>query len=138
MQKFTQKTVLMIENNPDHIELALDAFDESGLPFSIKVLRTENEALDYLFRKNAYRDPDESPRPRAIMIDVKTSGWQGFHILEKIQADIALHHIPVIMLSACENLHDVQLSTDLGAEDFMLKPLEPVYIEKQFKRLGLI
>ena len=138
MQDFTQRTVLMVENNPDHIELALDAFSESGLPFSIKVLRTGNEALDYLFRKNVFRDPDESPRPQAILIDVKVSGWQGFNLLERIQADDNLQHIPVIMLSSSENQHDAQLSTKLGAEDLMLKPLKPVYIESRFKKLGLI
>lgn len=138
MQKLRQKTVLMVENNPDHIELTLDAFSESGLPFSIKVLHTGNEALDYLFRKNEFTDPDESPRPQAILIDVRVSGWQGFDLLEQIHADGNLKQIPVIMLSSSENLHDTQLCIKLGAEDLMLKPLKPVYIENMFKKLGLI
>lgn len=138
MQTFAQKTVLMVENNPDHIELALDAFSESGLPFFIKVLQSGDDALDYLLRKNSFKDPDEAPRPQAIMIDVKVSGWQGFDLFKRIQADDNLKRIPVIMLSSCEHLHDAQLSTKLGTGDIMLKPLKPVFIEDRFKQMGLI
>jgi len=137
MHNNNHNIVLMVENNLDHIELALDAFSETGLPFSIKVLQSENEALEYLIRTHTCRNPEKTPIPQAIMIDVQVSGWQGFHLLEKIHADNTLPHIPVIMLSSSVNPNDANISSKLGAEDIMLKPLHPIHIEKQFKKLGL-
>ena len=138
MDNSNQKIVLMVENNLDHIELAMDAFLESGLSFSLKVLRTGNEALDYLFPKNGCVNSNKAPKPQAIMIDVQTAGWQGFDLLEEILAHNNFERVPIVMLSSSVNPYDKQLSKELGADDFMLKPLNPVHIEHQFKKLGLI
>ncbi|MBN2444220.1 MAG: response regulator [Spirochaetales bacterium] len=138
MIKNKEKVVLMVENNLDHIELALDAFSQSNLKLSVKVLRTGNEAVDYLQRRDGIDDSGDNVRPDAIFFDVKTMGWQGFTWLERIQANNGEERIPIVMLSSSENSYDKQLSSKLGAADLMFKPLNPRRIKTQLRKLGLI
>jgi DNA-binding response OmpR family regulator len=140
MKTQTQKIVLMVENNMDHIELAHDAFFESGMEFSLKVLQSGNEILDYLSEEERTGEPEKKvfSKPYVILFDIKSLGWQKKAWLHQLQAQNKDPHIPLVLLSSWENPHDKQLTRDVGADDFMVKPLEPVHLEAQFKKLGLI
>jgi DNA-binding response OmpR family regulator len=138
MKTQTEKVVLMVENNMDHIELAYDAFCESGMEFSLKVLQSGNDILDYLSEEAREPEAKICSKPYIILFDIKSLGWQKKAWLHQLQAQNKDPHIPLVLLSSWENPHDKQLSLDVGADDFMIKPLEPVHLEAQFRKLGLI
>jgi CheY-like chemotaxis protein len=131
MMKKNLKTILLIEDNEDHIEHTLDALEEGGLVRKVQVVRDGQEALDYLYRKGRYSDPKESPRPGLILLDVKLPKVGGFEVLQRIKSDPDLKVIPVIVLTTTGNQEDIRRGATLGANDYIVKPVEfDTFVEK--------
>lgn len=130
------ETILLVEDNEDHIEHTLDALQEGGLVNRIEVVRDGQEGLDYLFRRGKFSDPNKSPRPGLVLLDVKLPKIGGFEVLETIKADKDLRRIPVIILTTTGNREDIDKGAGLGANDYIIKPVEFETFVQKVKGLG--
>ena len=129
-------TVLLIEDNEDHIEHTLDALQEVGLVKDIKVVSDGEEAVQYLYRKGKYSNPTQSPRPDLILLDVKLPKISGFEILKRIKSDPDLRIIPVILLTTTGKKEDIDKGARLGTNDYIIKPVEYEIFIQKVKGLG--
>ena len=130
------ETILLVEDNEDHIEHTQDALQEGGLVNNIKIVKDGQSALDYMFRKGDYANPDLSPRPGLILLDVKLPKVGGFEVLEAIKTNPDLKVIPVIMLTTTGNEEDISRGARLGANDYIVKPVEFETFVQKVKGLG--
>jgi CheY-like chemotaxis protein len=116
--------VLLVEDNPDHEELIRRAFAESEPRVSLSVARHGEEALDYLHRRGEYRDPEKSPRPRLILLDLRLPRIDGLEVLGEIKATPALRSTPVVVLTTSDSDHDVARAYLQHANSYLVKPAE--------------
>ncbi|MBN1697935.1 MAG: response regulator [Spirochaetales bacterium] len=137
MKRKQYGTVLLVEDNPDHLELTLDAFKEAGCGCTIKVAENGTTACDYLWRKNQYHNPHTSPRPEVIFLDTRLRGLDGFELVRRLHEDRDLNTIPVILLSTSGMPVEIEKIRECGAEDFIVKPLEAETVTKKMRNLGL-
>jgi two-component system response regulator len=119
-----QSTVLLVEDNPDDLELALNALNRGGLASRIDVARDGAEALDYLFRRDAYADRNPADHPKVIMLDIKLPLVDGIDVLKAIRADPQTRAIPVVMLTSSAEDRDLKACYDLGANSYIVKPVD--------------
>ena len=130
------ETILLVEDNEDHIEHTVDALKEGGLVNTINVVKDGKSALDYVFRREKYKDPELSPRPGIILLDVKLPKISGFKVLEAIKTDPDLKVLPIILLTTTGNREDIELGARLGANDYIIKPVEFETFMQKVKGLG--
>ncbi|MBN2351212.1 MAG: response regulator [Spirochaetales bacterium] len=130
------ETILLIEDNEDHIEHTVDALREGGLVNQINVIRDGEQALQYMNREGEFKDPKKSPRPCLVLLDVKLPKIGGFEVLERLKTDEDLKVIPVILLTTTGNKEDIERGARLGANDYIVKPVEFDNFMQKVKGLG--
>ncbi len=116
-------TILLAEDNPDDVELTLAAFRENRLLNEVIVLRDGAEALDYLFRRNAFADR-VGGNPGLILLDLKMPKVDGLEVLRTIKADPRLKMIPVVVLTSSRHEQDLARSYNLGVNAYVVKPVD--------------
>ena len=121
MDKLAQ--ILLVEDNQMDIVLTLDAFKEAKLKNEINVARNGEEALDYLFGNGIYSDRKKYPIPTLVLLDLKMPGIDGFEVLRRIKNTEKLKRIPVIILTSSKEEGDRALSYDIGANSYLMKPI---------------
>lgn len=119
-----QLTVLLVEDNPRDVRLTQRAFVQAGLLHELRVVRDGDEALAYLRREGAYKDPGTSPRPDMILMDLNLPRMSGHDVLHCLKQDPRFKHIPVIVLTTSGRPDDVRLAYAAGANAYLLKPVE--------------
>jgi two-component system response regulator len=130
------ETILLVEDNEDHIEHTVDALREGGLVNQIIVQKDGDSAIDYLTRQGSWEDPKKSPKPCLVLLDVKLPGKNGFEILESIKTNNELKMIPVVLLTTTSNREDIERGALLGANDYIVKPVEFDSFVQKVKGLG--
>lgn len=115
--------ILIIEDNPTDAEICKAIMEKAGLPNAVHICTSGEEALDYLFHLNRYEDPESSPRPAMIALDLRLPGKSGLDVLETIKLDDNLVDIPVVVITSSELDVDRRNCMDFGAEGFIQKPL---------------
>ena len=118
-----QAQILLVEDNHMDITLTIDAFKEVGLQNIIHVVKTGQEALDYLFGKTQYSDRSTYPLPDIILLDLKLPGINGHEVLQQVKQTNGLKRIPVIILTSSKEEGDRSLSYDIGANSYLVKPI---------------
>jgi CheY-like chemotaxis protein len=113
--------ILLVEDNEGDIVLTLEAFEESKIVTNISVVKTGQEALDFLFQKGDFKD---RKKPDLILLDLNIPIFNGHEVLEKIKGDPNLKKIPVIMLTTSSNPNDVDMAFQRHCNSFVKKPLE--------------
>ena len=93
-------------------------------------------ALDYLFRRNAYSDPDQSPRPDIILLDLRLPKVDGLEVLKTIKADKDIGHIPVVILTTSQTEKDVTQAYDNHANSYLVKPVDYTQFSKLMETFG--
>jgi CheY-like chemotaxis protein len=136
MEKKRLETILLVEDNEDHIEHTTDALTEGGLVNNISVVKDGKSALDYLFRRGEFADPKKSPRPGIILLDIKLPKLGGFEVLAAVKNDPDLKSIPVILLTTSGNREDIERGVSLHANDYIIKPVEFDIFMQKVKGLG--
>jgi CheY-like chemotaxis protein len=115
--------ILMVEDNKMDIVLALDAFKEARLSNNIFIVKTGEEALDYLFGREKFNVRTLYPLPNLILLDLKLPGLDGFEVLRQVKNTETLKRIPVVILTSSREEGDRTLSYDIGANSYLLKPV---------------
>lgn len=116
------KPILLVEDNPKDLELALHALEKSNLANEVVVVRDGKEAVDYLFRNGAYAERPQG-NPAVVLLDLKLPKLDGIQVLEKIKAEPALQTMPVVMLTTSREEKDLVKSYQLGVNAYVVKPV---------------
>jgi two-component system response regulator len=131
------RTILLVEDNPDDVELTLRAFKKSNLTNEIVVARDGKEALDYLFVPDGHAGRSRSLEPEVVLLDLKLPKVDGLEVLKRIRADARTRRLPVVILTSSKEERDVLQSYDLGANSFVRKPVDFGEFVDAARQLGL-
>lgn len=118
------KTIMVVEDNPDHLELTLLTLQESGVRNQVVVTRDGTEALDYLFGQGVHTGRDCRQQPEAILLDLKLPKLSGIEVLQRIRANPMTACVPVIMLTSSSEEEDIAAAYRHGANSFVRKPVD--------------
>ena len=124
--------VLLVEDNPNDIELTLHAFRASRISNEVKVVRDGVEALEYLFG-----DGGEAAELQVILLDLKLPKIHGTEVLRQIKEDQRTRHIPVVILTSSQQESDLVETYGLGANSYIVKPVDFVRFSEAVRQLGL-
>ena len=130
--------ILVVEDDPDHVELALHALAEFSATTRIHVARDGAEALDFLFARGAYAVRDVvRDAPRVVLLDLKLPRVDGLDVLRQVKSDPRTKAIPVVMLTSSRLEQDVLESYELGVNSYIVKPMGYDQFMKSMKEIGL-
>lgn len=129
--------ILMVEDNPHDVELALHAFRRHNLINKVRVVRDGAEALDYLFARGAHAQRPASEMPRVVLLDLKLPLVDGIEVLRQVKADPRTRHIPIVVLTTSHDDHDVNNCYALGVNSYIVKPVDFEKFTDVVRQLGL-
>ena len=135
--KNIEKTILLVEDNPDDELLTLLAFKDNNIVNEVNVVHDGQEALDYLFGTGQFKDRDLNQLPRVILLDLKLPKVDGLEVLQKIRSNILTKHLPVVILTSSKEETDIINSYHLGANSYIRKPVDFDKFSEAIKQLGL-
>lgn len=116
--------ILLVEDNPDDVELTLLAFEDSRLCNEIVVAEDGEKALNYLFRTGEYSGVELDELPSIILLDLNLPKISGLDVLKHIRANENTDCLPVIILTSSKEDEDIVSSYKLGANAYVRKPVE--------------
>lgn len=114
--------ILLVEDNPDHVELIMEALQNGGLINQIEVVHDGEEALNYIYHRGNYLTT-EPPKPDFILLDIKLPKKDGFEVLREVKKDRRMKTIPIILLTTSSSESEIEKGYKLGANSFVTKPL---------------
>jgi CheY-like chemotaxis protein len=126
----------MADDDEDDCMLAREALVESRLANDLHFVRDGEELMDYLYRRGRYVEPDSSPRPGLILLDLNMPRKDGREALQEIKANAQLRHIPIVVLTTSKAEEDIYRSYDLGANSFITKPVTFAALVEVMKTIG--
>ncbi len=132
-----ERTILLVEDNPDDVELTLRALKQYNIRNEIAVVRDGAEALDYLFATGAYAERSVSPMPAVVILDLKLPKVDGFEVLQRMRADERTKLIPVVILTSSKEERDMVNGYKLGANSYVQKPVDFTEFVEAARQLGL-
>jgi CheY-like chemotaxis protein len=119
-----QALFLLVEDNADDVMLIRRAFQKSRVLNPLHVARTGEEALAYLSGEGRYCNRAEFPLPALVLLDLKMPGIDGFEVLKWIREQPGLNLLRVVVLTSSDSMRDVNLAYKLGANSFLVKPVD--------------
>jgi two-component system response regulator len=131
------KTILLVEDNPDDIELTLRALRRSNIANQVVVARDGREALDYLFCEGEYEGRDGGDCPTVVFLDLKLPKINGVEVLRRIRDHEATRLLPVVVLTSSLEESDLISSYGLGANSYIRKPVDFDQFMEAVHQLGL-
>ena len=133
----SQKDILLVEDNPDDVELTRIAFAEANIANGLEVVVDGAEALDYLFARGQYahRDPDDLPS--IVLLDLNLPKIDGREVLQAIRANEKTRGLPVVVLTPSTEPFDVEASYALGVNSYIRKPVDFEQFVWAVKQVGL-
>ncbi|MBL8209376.1 MAG: response regulator [Bryobacterales bacterium] len=116
------KPIVLVEDNPNDLELTLVALEKARLANDVVVLRDGAEAIDYLSCSGSYSSRERG-NPAVVLLDIKLPKLTGLDVLEYIKRDAELKSVPVVMLTSSRQEPDLQRSYELGVNAYVVKPV---------------
>ncbi len=116
--------ILLVEDNPAHAELVIRSFKDHTLNSEIRHVMNGELALDYLFRRGEFTDPEKYPQPHVILLDIRMPKVSGLEVLKELKASEELRHIPVIILTTSDAEQDVSNAYHNYVNSYLVKPVE--------------
>ena len=129
----SQKTIMLVEDNPDDEALTLRALNKNNIFNELKVARDGQEALDYFFGENA----SERPAPAVVLLDLKLPKIDGLEVLRRIRADPRTCLLPIVILTSSREEQDIVSGYSLGANSYIRKPVDFSQFMEAIRHLGL-
>ncbi len=133
----SNRTILLVEDNPDDEALTLRAFRKNNIMNEVVVARDGAQALDYLFGTNQYAGRDVSDWPSVVLLDLKLPKVSGLEILRKIRGDNRTRTMLVVVLTSSKEEEDVAESYGLGVNSYVRKPVDFSQFIEAVKHIGL-
>ncbi|MCU1349740.1 MAG: response regulator [Acidobacteria bacterium] len=115
--------ILLADDDEEDRMLAADALEESRVVNDFRFVEDGEELLDYLYHRGRYSEPESSPSPGLILLDLNMPRKDGREALREIKADPELRRIPVVVLTTSKAEEDIYRTYDLGANSFITKPV---------------
>jgi two-component system response regulator len=129
--------ILLVEDNPNDVELTLRAFNKSKVVNQIVVATDGEEALEYLFGTGRHAGRDTTLMPEVVLLDLKLPKVDGLAVLRRMREDERTRRLPVVVLTSSNEERDVVSSYDLGANSFVRKPVDFAQFMEAARQLGL-
>jgi CheY-like chemotaxis protein len=133
----SNKDILLVEDNPDDVELTRIAFDEAKIANRLIVVSDGVEALDYLFARGAHADRDPDDLPSIVLLDLNLPKVDGREVLQAIRAEVRTKTLPVVVLTTSTEPFDVEASYALGVNSYIQKPVDFEQFVWAVKQVGL-
>ncbi len=128
--------ILMADDDADDRMLTRDALHESRVLNDLRFVEDGEELMDYLSRRGKYANPDDSPRPGLILLDLNMPKKDGREALKEIKSDPNLRRIPVVVMTTSKAEEDIYRSYDIGASSFITKPVTFDRLVELMRALG--
>jgi two-component system response regulator len=131
------KTILLVEDNPDDVKLTLRAFAKNNFKNPISVARDGVEALDFLFAQGDFADRAGLPMPTLVLLDLKLPRMDGLQVLKAMRADARTRLTPVVILTTSGEQQDKMAGYALGANSYVRKPVDFAAFVEAARTLGV-
>jgi CheY-like chemotaxis protein len=129
--------LLLVEDNPDDLELALRSLRKAKLANHIHVARDGAEALDFIFCEGTHSTRKITDTPRVILLDLKLPKIDGLEVLRRVKGDPRTKTIPVVVLTSSKEQSDIVESYGLGVNSYIVKPVNFERFAEAVGQLGL-
>ena len=129
--------ILLVEDNPNDVKLTLHAFKKHKLVDRVHVVRDGAEALDFFFGHDTQPELKPRDQPKVILLDVKLPKVDGLEVLTRLKSDPSTRSIPVVMLTSSREDPDISKSYELGANSYIVKPVDFDRFVEAVRQLGL-
>ena len=129
------RRILLAEDNANDVELTMTALRENHVANEVTVVRDGAEALDYLFKRNAYAHRTGG-NPAVLLLDLKMPKVDGIEVLRQVKGDPQLRTIPVVVLTSSREEQDLARTYDLGVNAYVVKPVDFLEFVDAVKLLG--
>lgn len=130
MRDGAMKTLLLVEDSDDDLFLMKRSFERAEVPFNLQIVKDGDQAVDYLSGVEAYADRFTYPLPSLVLLDVKLPRRNGFEVLQWIRSQPDFTCLPVVMLTNSDEPIDIQKAYRIGANSYLVKPLNYEQLEK--------
>ncbi len=137
MENNNQVEILLVEDNPNDVEMALRALKKNKIANNVLVAGDGEEALDFIFKRGKYLDRPKKDRPRIILLDLKLPKVDGLEVLREIKSDPETKVIPVIVMTSSKEETDMIESYRLGVNSYIVKPVDFDKFVDAVRDLGL-
>jgi CheY-like chemotaxis protein len=135
--KMDNTTILLVEDNPEEVDLTLRAFKKNNIVNQISVVKDGKEALDFLFCRNTYADRDPHNLPLLTLMDLKLPKMNGLEVLRCLRADQRTKTMPVVILTSSNEKQDLIRSYESGANSYVRKPIDFTQFLESIRQIGL-
>ncbi|AMP99630.1 chemotaxis protein CheY [Pedobacter cryoconitis] len=129
--------ILFVEDSADDAALTVRALKKSGFTNKLHHVINGAEALDFIYCKGAYADRSNKEFPKLILLDLKMPKVSGLQVLEKLKGDPDLKAIPIVMLTSSNEGPDIEKCFALGANSYIVKPVDSDNFFNAVKEIGL-
>ncbi|MEY2494157.1 MAG: hypothetical protein QOJ45_649 [Verrucomicrobiota bacterium] len=134
---YGETEILLVEDNPTDLELALRVFRKHELANRIEVARDGAEALDFLFGEGAHAGRGGLQIPKVILLDLKLPKIGGLEVLRRIKGDPRTRTIPIVVLTSSQEEKDLVESYELGVNSYIVKPVDFDQFSDCLKQIGI-
>jgi two-component system response regulator len=131
------KEILLVEDNPDDVELTRIAFEQANVANLLRVVPDGAAALDYLFARGKHAERDATALPSLVLLDLNLPRLDGREVLQAIRANEATRNLPVVVLTTSAEPFDIDASYGLGANSYNRKPVDFDQFVWAVKQVGL-
>ncbi len=131
-----QAEILLVEDDPQDVELTLRALGSENVKAHIQVARDGEEALDYLFRRGEYAGRPRDRQPTLVLLDLKLPKVNGLQVIEQIKGHAGTRSVPIVVLTSSGEQRDILESYRLGANSYVQKPVGSAEFRQAIRTLA--
>ena len=124
MTQIEDVEILLVEDNPNDVELTMRALQKQNLASKVFVVKDGAEALEFIFAEGAFAKRKIENHPRVVLLDLKLPKVDGIEVLRRIKADERTKQTPVVMLTSSQEERDVLDTYNLGVNSYIVKPVD--------------
>ena len=137
MEDYNAVEILLVEGNPRDAELTLRALKKNNLANNVLIAEDGAEALDFFFCRGKYAKRSISNPPKVVLLDLKLPKVSGLEVLKAVKSDKRTSHIPIVIVTSSRQEPDIATAYDLGANSYVVKPVDFEQFVKAMSSLGL-
>lgn len=137
MDNYKPLDILLVEDDPHDAELTIRSLKREHLAKSIFHVDDGKKALDYIFCRGEFKDTGKYQKPKVIFLDLKLPKVHGLEVLEQLKEDPDKKKLPVVILTSSREESDLQKAYELGANSYVVKPVDFGAFQQTIKRTGV-